>query len=57
MIIDVECPRCGGQSWVAERKVLIGTRSGVYESDCPECNGAGCVQYNPNDEIDDWMED
>jgi DnaJ-class molecular chaperone len=53
MIIDIECPLCRGDGFIAERKVLIGTRAGVYEIDCPRCGGIGSVAQDLNEDADD----
>lgn len=57
MNIEVECRRCDGKGWNPERKVLIGTRAGVYEVDCPACGGHGYIISDLEDEIEDWMRD
>lgn len=53
MIIDIDCPLCRGEGFIAERKVLIGTRAGVYEIDCPRCGGSGTVAHDLNEDADD----
>lgn len=56
MIIDIECPRCRGQGWIAVRRAAHGL-FGLFEEDCPECGGTGAVSCNIEDEIEDWMRD
>lgn len=64
MIIKKDCPRCNGMG-----EVLGGTRNmrsrmvrfddvspDDFGSLCPKCGGAGTVDYDPEDEIEDWME-
>lgn len=48
MLVSAECPLCGG---------LGETEQGPDAWDsCPKCLGAGVLDYDPADEIEDWME-
>jgi hypothetical protein len=53
MIVDIECPRCRGESWILQRSPQVGP--GLYEATCDYCNGQGTVPVNQEDEIEDWM--
>ena len=63
MIVDIECPRCNGLG-----EVLGGTRNvrsryvryddlnpDDFGEPCPKCGGSGTVDYDLEDEIEDWM--
>jgi DnaJ-class molecular chaperone len=56
MIADIECPRCRGQKWLLVRRAANGLH-GVFEEDCPKCQGHGAIAADVEDEIEDWMRD
>lgn len=53
MLIHEKCPECRGNGWVPKRRILVGTRSQVFEEDCPTCNGTGVVDHDLNDDVDE----
>ena len=65
MLIDVECPRCNGMGEVAGSTPNVRARyvcrddmnPDDYTEQCPKCGGSGTVDYDPEDEIEDWMND
>lgn len=65
MIIDVECPRCNGLGEVQGGTPNMRARMVRYDDlspddfgeQCPKCLGSGVVDYNPEDEVEDWMRD
>jgi RecJ-like exonuclease len=65
MIIDVDCPRCGGlgelQCYAVNRRSARVDYDDLDPDDfakpCDKCGGSGVVAYDPEDEIDEWMRD
>ena len=57
MIMDHKCPQCDGDGFVVVRRVLIGTRIQVFEETCPSCDGNGTIQYDLNEDGDDYDDD
>ena len=65
MLIDVECPRCNGMGEVAGSTPNVRARyvrrddlnTDDYTEQCPKCGGSGTVDYDPEYEIEDWMND
>lgn len=65
MIVDIECPRCNGMGEVcgitpSRRSRFVGhddLSPDDYTVDCPQCLGTGVVEYAPDDELEEWMED
>ena len=65
MIIDAECPRCNGNGEVLGSTPNVRARyvrlddldPGDFGEPCPKCGGSGTVDYDPEDEIEDWMKD
>ena len=65
MKLDVECPRCNGMGEVAGSTPNVRARyvrhddlsPDDYTEQCPKCGGSGTVDYDPEDEIEDWMND
>lgn len=65
MLIDVECPRCNGMGEVAGSTPNVRARyvrmddlnPDDYAEQCPKCGGSGTVDYDPEDEIEDWTND
>lgn len=63
MIIDKECPRCNGIGEVhtatpsqRARYVRYDDLSpDDYTEQCPKCGGSGTVEYDADDEVEDWM--
>lgn len=55
MIIEIECPRCGGEGWLLQRWTFQ-ERTHITDGDCEHCNGTGCIAVDAEDEIEDWME-
>ena len=64
MIVDVECPRCYGLGEVCgvnpNRRSRFVSHDDLspddFAVDCPVCLGSGTVEYDPDEEIEDWME-
>lgn len=66
ILVDRECHRCQGSGEVAVRCTFPMTEvgpgpvpdyaRGVTGSKCPGCDGAGVIEVDINDEIEDWME-
>ena len=65
MIIDVECPRCNGMgechtATPSQRARYVrhdDLSPDDYAEQCPKCAGSGTVDYDPEDEIEDWTND
>lgn len=63
MILTTECPRCHGHGEVcgvnpSRRSRFVGMDDlspDDFTVDCPKCLGTGVVDYDPEDEIEDWM--
>ena len=64
MNISTECPRCNGTGEVcgvtpSRRSRFVGyddLSPDDYTVACPRCLGTGVVDYDPEDEVEDWME-
>ena len=55
MIVDVECPRCRG---LGKQHSPGHTGDPMdYGVACERCEGAGVIEADPADEIEDWMRD
>lgn len=59
----VECPECNGNGEVCgvkpNRRRFLGMDDlspDDFTVNCPRCLGKGVVDYDPTDEIEDWME-
>lgn len=63
-MIDVECPRCNGNGEVVGGNPNTRARyvryddldTGDFGEICPKCAGSGNVAYDPNDELEEWMD-
>lgn len=63
MIITTECPHCNGNGEVcgvtpSRRSRFVGMDDlspDDFTVTCPKCLGSGTVDYDPEDEIEDWM--
>lgn len=63
MIISAECPRCYGHGEVCgvtpnRRSRFVGhddLSPDDYTVPCPRCLGTGEVDYDPEDEVEEWM--
>ena len=63
MIISTECSRCYGMGEVcgvtpSRRSRFVGhddLSPDDYTVACPDCDGTGSVDYDPEDEIEEWM--
>lgn len=63
MIISTECPRCCGTGEVcgvtpSRRSRFVGhddLSPDDYTVPCPRCLGTGEVDYDPEDEVEEWM--
>lgn len=63
MIISTECPRCNGTGEVcgvtpSRRSRFVGyddLSPDDYTVACPRCLGTGVVDYDPEDEVEEWM--
>ena len=63
MIISTECPRCTGTGEVcgvtpSRRSRFVGyddLSPDDYTVACPRCLGTGVVDYDPEDEVEEWM--
>ncbi len=66
MIVDRECTRCAGSGEIVVRNTFpmseVGPgpvpdwASNVTGSKCPDCDGTGAVEYDLNEDVEDWME-
>lgn len=64
MILTTECPDCNGHGEVcgvtpSRRSRFVGMDDlspDDFTVDCPRCLGTGTVDYDPEDEIEEWME-
>lgn len=65
MKIGVECPRCNGMgechtATPSQRARYVrhdDMSPDDYTESCPKCGGSGTVDYDPEDEIEDWMKE
>lgn len=65
MITDTECPDCNGNGEVCgvnpnRRSRFVGQDDlspDDYTVPCPKCLGKGVVDYDPEDEVEEWMRD
>ena len=63
MIISTEGPRCNGTGEVcgvtpSRRSRFVGyddLSPDDYTVACPRCLGTGVVDYDPEDEVEEWM--
>lgn len=63
MILTTECPRCHGHGEVcgvtpSRRSRFVGMDDlspDDFTVDCPKCLGTGVVDYDPEDEVEEWM--
>ena len=63
MNISTECPRCSGMGEVcgvtpSRRSRFVGyddLSPDDYTVACPRCLGTGVVDYDPEDEVEEWM--
>ena len=63
MNISTECPRCNGTGEVcgvtpSRRSRFVGyddLSPDDYTVACPRCLGSGVVDYDPEDEDEEWM--
>lgn len=60
MIISTECPRCCGNGeivtdWERYLHAQPGDKGDEAVADCPDCDGTGEVDYDPEDEVEEWM--
>lgn len=64
MKVDIECPRCNGAGEVIGSTANVRSRyvshddldPGDFGEQCPKCAGTGVVDYDPEDEIEEWMQ-
>ena len=64
MIVSIECPECNGNGEVCgvnpnRRSRFVGMDDlspDDFTVECPKCLGAGVLDVDPADEIEDWME-
>lgn len=63
MKVEIECPRCNGLGEVLGSTPNVRARyvgrddldPADFGEDCPKCAGTGTVDYDPDDEVEDWM--
>lgn len=60
MIIGSDCPFCCGNGeiitdWERYLHALPGDKGDEAVADCPNCDGTGAVDYDPEDEVEEWM--
>lgn len=63
MITSTECPRCNGNGETLTMTPSMRSRFVRHDDLCPSdfgepcgfCGGSGVVDYDPNDEVEEWM--
>lgn len=60
MIIGTDCPGCCGNGeivtdWDRYLHGHPGDKGDEAVADCPRCLGTGVVDYDPEDEVEEWM--
>lgn len=63
MIAEIECPKCNGTGEVVGSTANVRSRyirfddldPGDFGEQCPKCAGTGTVEYDPEDEVEEWM--